>query len=191
MARISLAAARRAVRRLFCSASTDDGGEKGDNSHPAPSTSPSANTTAHEKSSKRSAKNDSANDAAMEDYAADTDKENVPPARDAGVSGLPAALGGMSLGQQDEGAKEEPVVDEDPEVVRVREENLRFIGEALEMVCLFFLCVHGIPSRAAATLAGCCKRALLTAYRPASPSAPTRRPSAASSSATASSSPRA
>ncbi|POR33547.1 tRNA-specific adenosine deaminase subunit TAD2 [Tolypocladium paradoxum] len=142
MARLTLAAARRAVRRLFCSASTagdDDDGAKSDNSHPAPNTtsppSSAARANAHETSSKRSGMKDSADDA-MGGYAADNDKENVPPVRDASVSGLTAALGATTLEQQDEEAKEEPVVDEDPEVVRVREENLRFIGEALEMARL-------------------------------------------------------
>ncbi|KND92751.1 tRNA-specific adenosine deaminase subunit TAD2 [Tolypocladium ophioglossoides CBS 100239] len=140
MARFTLAAARRAVRRLFCSASTagEDEDAKTDNPPLAQNTSLSASARAdgHEKSLRPSGKNDSADDAAMGDYAADNDKENVPPARDAGVSGLAAMLGGTMLGRQDEGGKDETVLDEDPEVVRVREENLRFIGEALEMARL-------------------------------------------------------
>ena len=79
---------------------------------------------------------------------ADRDKENAPPggaARPAPdrAAGLTAALGELTLGPSTESrAHKKPLV-EDPEVVRAREDNLRFIGEALEMVRLLRGCPRG------------------------------------------------
>lgn len=73
-------------------------------------------------------------------------KENIDPAV-TDVAGVTAALGQLKLARprgklvkalfssSKSLAAEGPVVHESPEVVREREQNLHFIGEALDMVC--------------------------------------------------------
>lgn len=148
MVRWTLAAARQALRRLFFSApptaaqddgkggsDEEEGGDRGGDSLPRGNTQ--ARQIEHHHNHGHIHEKAAADDMAH----LVANKENLAPA-DADVAGVSAALGQLKLGS----AVKQPlvaVVDEDPRVVREREQNLRFIGEALDMVRCRRLSAHG------------------------------------------------